>query len=131
MEHFLPFFYNNNLTSLIQYSKNPIIFNDSNISNLAKARKDLIDQAHKNRSFDDKHNKDNILQPIDSKLLYKSDIEVINEIKNSINIEFCQFEDANNLRKINLEIKATPDFALAGRANKKDPLELVKDFIFR
>ena len=129
MEHFLPFFYNNNLTSLIQYSKNPIIFNDSNISNLAKARKDLIDQAHKNRSFDDKHNKDNILQPIDSKLLYKSDIEVINEIKNSINIEFCQFEDANNLRKINLEIKATPDFALAGRANKKDPLELVKDFI--
>ena len=62
-------------------------------------------------------------------MLYKSDIEVINEIKNSINIEFCQFEDANHSRKINLEIKITPDFALAGRANKRDPLELFKDFI--
>lgn len=129
MEHFLPFFYDNNLTSLINYTKNPVIFNDSNIYNLAKERNNIIKESYNSRIFEYKHNKDNISQPIDHKLLYKSNDEVISEIKKLINIEFCQFEDANHSRKINLEIKTTPDFALAGRANKRDPLELFKDFI--
>ncbi len=128
MEHFLPYFYDNKLVSLLDYLKNPVIFYNNSIKNLAAERDDLIQNYYQSRIFDNKHNKELNSDPIDPNLLYKKFDELDREIKNHINIEFNNFQSSDSIRNIDLEIKPIPDFALAGRANKKDPIELFKDF---
>ncbi len=129
MEHFLPFFYDNNLTSLGDYLQKPVIFYDNSIFELAEERQNLIKEFYQARLFDHQHHKNSTTKPIEPNLLYKTTDEVENEIKSAINIEFNNSTNSNSERKIDLKIKPIPDFALAGRANKKDPIELFKDFI--
>ena len=91
-------------------------------------------------------NHDKTYHAIPPDLLYFSAAEFEKNLQKTISIQFNKFDilgqsdlaeekqslarqAQNNIRVLDLEIKPVPDFALAGRANQKDPFELVKDFV--
>lgn len=98
---------------------------------LAKKSK-LIEQYYQMRLDDLKVKDSQIYNPLKPDLLYFGNEEFFANLKkDAVTIEFKQFDYSSaNERIIDLEFKAIPDFALAGRANKKDPLELLKEFYF-
>jgi transcription-repair coupling factor (superfamily II helicase) len=130
MEHWLPFFYEENLVGFFEYLKNPTIFFDSEIFDLAKKRQELIDEYYQARVVERKIQEGVIYNPIEPQLLYFSAAEITEILKKNITIRFEKFETSEkNKRILDLEIKPVPDFALAGRTNQKDPIELMKSFI--
>lgn len=132
MEHFLPFFYDENLVSFFDYLKNPLCFFGDEIQVLAAERNKLVGQYYQMRLDDSKVQAAQIYNPLKPDLLYFNDEEFFANLKkDAITIEFKQFDYSGaNERIIDLGFKAIPDFALAGRANKKDPIELLKEFYF-
>ena len=132
MEHWLPFFFANELGSFCNYLKNPAIFFSDRIFDLAKKREELINEYYKSRVDGKKESKlsGNPYNPISPELLYFS-LEQLNiELAKHITIEFKQFDAIDkNQRILDLEIKSVPDFALAGRSNARDPIDLMKEFI--
>lgn len=132
MEHFLPFFYDENLVSLFTYLQNPLCFFGDEIRQIAEQRSKLILEYYQMRADDSKVRDAQIYNPVKPDLLYFNDEEFFANLKKDVTtIEFKQFDYAGeNERIIDLEFKPIPDFALAGRANKKDPLELLKEFYF-
>jgi transcription-repair coupling factor (superfamily II helicase) len=131
MEHWLPFFYKENLVSFFSYLQNPVCIFPDQITPLVKTRCELIEEYYQARISDLKIRDGNIYNPIEAGQLYFSEEEFFENIKNQTTaIELKQFDYSNNNERIlDLELKPTPDFALAGRANKKDPIDLMQNFL--
>lgn len=135
MEHWLSFFYEKELESLLAYTKNSVCFFSDEIKILAQQRSKIINDYYQMRLDDltasKKTDSENIYNPCQPNLLYFNDISLFEILeKNAVNIEFHRFDFAKeNKRIIDLELKPIPDFALAGRANKKDPFELLQEFV--
>jgi transcription-repair coupling factor (superfamily II helicase) len=131
MEHWLPFFYNEKLVSIFDYLQNPVCFFSDRIALKVKARDELTNEYYQARVADLKIKNNVIYNPISPQLLYFSENEFFQKLqRDSVTIEFKQFDySSNNERIIDLELKPTPDFALAGRTNSKDPIELMQNFL--
>ncbi len=132
LEHYLPFFYKENLIDIFSYLKNPVIFLNEQIFSLAKNHHEKVEDYYQARVDDSKQNKglSTIYNPIKPDLLYFNNEEFRKTLEKNINIVFRNFDSANkNSRLIDLEIKPIPDFNLAAKANKQDPVELVCNFI--
>lgn len=133
MEHWLPFFYQDALVGLFDYLKNPVSFCDQKIDGLAKSRQLIVEEYFQSRVDSVKESRISgaIYNPCDHHLLYYSADELQSMIHHHTAITFNEFDSVNSdtKRVFDLEIKPTPDFALAGRANKRDPLELMQEFI--
>ena len=126
MEHWLPFFYDEKLVSFFDYTQHPVLFYGEQVFVNAKNRHELTNEYYQARVMDLKNRDAIIYNPIQTDLLYFSDLD----LEKKITIEFNNFDvDAKNRRIIELDLKPTPDFALAGRTNQKDPIELLKEFI--
>ncbi|MBU6140071.1 MAG: transcription-repair coupling factor [Proteobacteria bacterium] len=129
MEHWLPFFYEENLVSFFDYLKNPITFFSEEILQLSKEREALINDYYQARIADLKIRSGTIYHPITPDLLYFSAADLEKILQKNVAIQFNKFDcEQKDRRILDLEIKPVPDFALAGRTNQKDPLELVKEF---
>jgi transcription-repair coupling factor (superfamily II helicase) len=74
--------------------------------------------------------KDSIIyNPIEPDLLYFNAETFRKNLEKNLTIQFNQFDSSEkNKRVLDLEIKPVPDFALAGKTNQQDPLNLVKEF---
>lgn len=130
MEHWLPFFYEENLVSFFDYLKKPVTFFSDKIFSFSKHRQELINEYYQARLDEMKIKDGTIYNPIKPDLLYFSAEEFKENIEKTISVEFKQFDsEEKNKRILDLEIKPVPDFALAGRTNQKDPIELLKEFI--
>lgn len=124
MEHWLPFFYEEKLINFFDYLKNPIAFFSDEIFALSNSREELTREYFEARKDDKSYN------AIDPDLLYFSAADFRKDLAKNITIQFNKFDcEDKNQRIIDLEIKPIPDFALAGRTNQRDPLDLVKEFI--
>ncbi len=141
MEHYLPLFYRQELVSFFDYFKKPVIFLNNKLTDIAKQRDEMIKQSFDARKQDIKLNRSssvNNYHPLEPKHLYFSADE-FNQIidraakeendKSLIRFNNNQLEDTKHKRIIDLEIKGIPDFILAARANKKDPIEMMKEFL--
>ncbi|MBU6339664.1 MAG: transcription-repair coupling factor [Rickettsiales bacterium] len=133
MEHWLPFFYDEELVSFFDYLKNPLLFFNQEIFTLAEARHSVVEEYYKSRLESIKESKlsGSIYNPILPNLLYFSSEEFKKLSKENTAIIFNNFAaaDADNKRVFDLEIKTVPDFALAGRANSRDPIDLMQEFV--
>ena len=129
MEHWLPFFYEENLLGLFDYLQKPVSFFSEKVFNFAHHRSELILEYYKSRVAEMKIRDGSIYNPIAPELLYFSESEFKKNIEETIAIQFNQFDtNEKNQRILDLEIKPVPDFALAGRTNQKDPVDLLKEF---
>ncbi len=132
MEHWLPFFYEENLVSFFDYFLNCeprlTIFLNQKIFHQAQAREKIIKEYFQARI--DAPKQENNYRPIAPELLYLSLEELTQKLAQHQTISFNSFDATDlNQRIFDLEIKPIPDFALAGRANKKDPIELMREFV--
>lgn len=129
MENWLPFFFEENLVSIFNYLQSPVAFFNEKIFDSAKHREDLIGEYYQARVAERKIKDGTIYNPIKPDLLYFSISDLRKNFAENITIQFNQFDEANKDQRIlDLEIKPVPDFALAGKTNQKDPLDLVKEF---
>ncbi len=121
-EHFMELFYEEELTGIFSYLKNPVIlFNDA-VNLEAKNYQEKILEAYNARIED----KQKVLKP-DS--LYFNCDEFFAQIEKNIYINFSNFDDGNKSQRIiDLEFRKIPDFYLAGKANKKDPILLFDEY---
>lgn len=128
-EHWLPFFYEEKLVSFFDYFSHPVVFLNQKVFSFAQTRCEIIAEYYQSRIDALNHEPEAAAyHPISPDLLYLSLAEFAE--KTSEKISFNSFETSNlNQRILDLEIKPVPDFALAGRANKKDPIELMKEFV--
>lgn len=130
MEHWLPFFYEENLVSFFDYLQKPTVFFDEKIFDFAKKKNELITEYYQARVAELKIKDGVIYNPVAPELLYFTPEELAGTLKEKIAIQFCQFDSAEqNQRILDLEIRPVPDFALAGRTNQKDPFDLMKEFV--
>ena len=130
MEHWLPFFYENQLVSIFDYLNLPCCFFDDELILQSQERHDLIAKYYQNRLEEKSMKESAIYNAIDPQLLFFNPSEFKQFLTNSITIEFKKFDFIDNSQRIiDLDIQPIPDFALAGRANKQDPIEIFKDFI--
>lgn len=132
MEHWLPFFYKEELVSIFEYLPDSVLFFNQQIFSQIKERDDNIREHYQARVDGVKESKisGNIYNPIKPELLYLQENELKKIIATNVQISFNNFDSANkNGRVIDLGIEAVPDFALAGRTNQKDPFELLKEYV--
>lgn len=132
MEHWLPLFYDQQLENIFNYFDNSVIFFSDKIIDLAKEREELIGKYYQMR-LDEKKLKEAVLyNPINPQQLFITFNSFQELLKKNITIEFKQFDFSDNSQRvIDLDIQKTPDFALAGRANKQDPIEIFKDYVLQ
>ncbi len=131
MEHWLPFFYEENLVSFFDYFLNCeprlTIFLNQKIFHQAQAREKIIAEYFQARI--DAPKQENNYRPIAPDLLYLSSEELQQKISQHQKISFNSFDASDlNQRIFDLEIKPIPDFALAGNSNKQNPFQLFKTF---
>ena len=130
MEHWLPFFYDHQLVSIFDYFNNYVSFFSDRVFDLANQQSELILQYYQNRLEEKKLKESLTYNAISPELLYFNVIEIKEFITKNTNIEFKLFDFSDNQQRIiDLEIQSIPDFALAGRANKQDPIEIFQNFI--
>ncbi|HLD76937.1 MAG TPA: CarD family transcriptional regulator, partial [Rickettsiales bacterium] len=132
MEHWLAFFYKENLTDIFSYLKNPTIFLSEQIFPLLKIRHETVLQYYNSRINNIKESKisGNIYNPIAPNLMYFSDDEIVKIIEKNTNIVFRNFDSKNiDKRLIDLDIKPVPDFYLATKTNDKNAFGLVKEYV--
>ena len=132
MEHWLPFFYNENLVSFFDYFSSPVILLNQKIIASTKFRCELIEEYYQTRIDDKKINRNSqtsIYHPIKPEALYLSESAFIEKISQNIKISFNNFETTNlDQRIFDLEIKQTPDFALASNKILKPLFNFLKIF---
>jgi transcription-repair coupling factor (superfamily II helicase) len=133
MEHWLPFFYNEELVSFFDYLKNPLLFFNHEIFAIADKRNQIVEEYYKSRLESVKESKLSgaIYNPISPNLLYfsKEEFKKFSEENTALIFNNFTSTDTDDKRVIDLEIKPIPDFALAGRANSRDPIDLMQEFI--
>lgn len=130
MEHWLPFFYNENLASLFDYFPDAVLFFNQKIFPIIKQRHELIEQYYQARIDDKKfHKNSNPYNPIKPQELFFLEEEFREKLNKKTKISFNNF-DSNNLdqRIFDLEIKPIPDFALASKTNQQSPFTLFKNY---
>ena len=93
MEHWLPFFYNEELATIFDYLKNPVTFLSDKIFEIAKKKDDVIKEYYLSRIEAKKEAKlsGNPYNPIEPKLLYLSPDELHQKLGQHIIIELKQF----------------------------------------
>ncbi len=131
MEHWLPFFYEENLVSFFDYFLNCeralTIFLNQKIFHQAQAREKITAEYFQARI--DAPKQENNYRPIAPDLLYLSSEELKQKLAQHQTISFNSFDATDlNQRIFDLEIKPIPDFALAGKSNKQNPFQLFKTF---
>lgn len=133
MEHWLPFFYQEDLVSIFDYFQNPVLFFNQEIFTAFSARSKTIEEYYRSRFESIKESKisGSIYNPVKAELSYFSDQELKNIICERQSITFNEFDaiDGEKKRVLDLEISKIPDFSLAGRAGAKDPIDLMQEFI--
>ncbi len=132
MEHWLPFFYNEELVSIFDYLRKPVLFLNNRIFAQIEQRHATVLEYYQSRVDNVKESRisGTIYNPIKPELLYFSDVEIKKSIEQATNIIFNNFDSVNkDGRLLDLEILQIPDFALASRANAKDPLELMTEYV--
>ncbi len=140
MEHYLALFYQQQLVSFFDYFKNPVIFANDKITKLAIKRDQLINESFLARKEHVRINKSSIANyhPLEPKYMYFSadDFNQIinlaateNSNKSLIRFNNNELPNPQNKRIIDLNIKSIPDFILAAKANKRDPIEMMKEFL--
>ena len=128
MEHWLPFFYDNNLSSLLEYLNKPVCLIDDELLLDLTQKNELVQEYYDSRIAEKKMKESVIYNPIKPELLYFSDEDFKKELQQHTLITFHQFSHEKT-PNIDLDIKPVPDFSLAGRTNKRDPIELMKEYI--
>lgn len=129
MENWLPFFYEEELVSFFDYLRQPTIFFNEKIFQQAKYREELVNEYYQARIVERKIKDSIIYNPIEPDLLYFNAETFRKNLEKNLTIQFNQFDSSEkNKRVLDLEIKPVPDFALAGKTNQQDPLNLVKEF---
>ena len=130
MEHWLPFFYDNKLSSLFEYLEKPICFIANDLFGDLKDKNEIVQEYFDSRIAEKKMRSSAIYNPIAPELLYFDDENFKEELNKHLNIKFDKFDVGNSdTRVIDLGLQAVPDFSLAGRTNKKDPIELMKEYV--
>ncbi len=129
MENWLPLFFEEELSNFFDYLRQPAIFFSDKIFTCAKHRDELVSEYYQARVAEQKIKDGIIYNPIKPELLYFSADDLRDKLAKQTAIQFNQFDEADkNQRILDLEIKAIPDFALAGKTNQRDPLELLKEY---
>jgi transcription-repair coupling factor (superfamily II helicase) len=132
MEHWLPLFYEQKLQNIFDYFSNPVIFFSDKIIDLAKEREELIAKYYQMRLDEKKLKEAFLYNPLSPQELYITLNNFKEFLKTNTTIEFKQFDYGDSSQRIiDLEIQKIPDFTLAGRANKQDPIELFKDYVLQ
>lgn len=135
MEHYLPLFYQEQLVSLFDYFDQPVILANGKISEFAKQRQQIVDEYFQARKDDLRINKSSSnYHPLEPQYLYFNASEfneIISKSSNQTAISFHNqsIDNTSDKRIIDLEIKPIPDFVLAAKANKRDPIEIMKEFL--
>jgi transcription-repair coupling factor (superfamily II helicase) len=131
IENWLPLFYNDALVNIISYLKDPIIYYSHKIMDLSIKRDQLISEYYNARILDKKQLNSSSYHPISPELLYCNHQEFIAQISKYTHIELqtSEIQNPNNQRLIDIDIKNIPDFALASRANKRDTIELMQEYL--
>lgn len=133
MEHWLPLFYDQPLVSIFDYLHSPVLLLNHEVFNIVNKQHETVLEYYKSRveSVRESRISGTIYNPIEPQLLYFSSEEISKTIKNNFCITFNNFDSsqANTDRIIDLEIAKVPDFALAGRTNLRDPIELLQEFL--
>lgn len=129
LENYLALFYEDDLVDFLSYFDNPVVFWHKNA--LLQAKEVFADavEAYKLRLKDMKHDEEiyNVLAP---EFGYFDKGNLAKILASTTNIAFNNFDcDDKNARQVDLEIKPVPDFNLAARANRKDPLLLLQEFV--
>ena len=131
LEHYLPLFFNEPLTNLFSYLQNCVIFRAKETQDIASDFYQQIEQSYDSRIEDAKINKfdQSSRKALPTELLYHKPEEISAIIENNTNINFHSFEHGDkNSRIVDLGFKTIPDFNLAAKANRKDPLELAVEY---
>ncbi len=133
MEHWLPLFYDQPLVSIFDYLHSPVLLLNREVFNAVNKQHETVLEYYKSRveSVRESRISGTIYNPIEPQLLYFSNEEITKTIENNFHIIFNNFDSnhANIDRVIDLEIEKVPDFALAGRTNSRDPIELLQEFL--
>jgi transcription-repair coupling factor (superfamily II helicase) len=133
MEHWLPLFYDTPLVSFFDYLQNPVLFLNDRVFLNSQAREKTVEEYYKSRLESVKESKisGSIYNPIspDSFYLTADNFRKITQEKTTITFNNFTAADTENKRVLDFEVNSIPDFALAGRANKKDPIDLMQEFV--
>ncbi|MCE3254859.1 MAG: mfd [Rickettsiaceae bacterium] len=133
MEHFLPLFYDQPLSNIFSYLSEPQISLSEEVLQLKNEKLKIIEEYYQTRvaTLQESKKSGSIYNPLPPQYLYLNDEEFKNETSKTLEIKFLNQgqNSETNIRKIDLEIKPIPDFALASRANKTNVFELFKDFL--
>lgn len=153
MEHWMPLFYDQPLVGIFDYLKSPVLLLSREVFAATAKQHQTVLEYYKSRveSVKESRISGTIYNPIEPQLLYFSSEEIAQNIEKNLHITFNNFataESKSNLplgdlfgnkdgvvepsgsgRVIDLEIEKVPDFALAGRTNLRDPMELLKEFL--
>ncbi|MFT6077288.1 MAG: transcription-repair coupling factor (superfamily II helicase) [Myxococcota bacterium] len=134
LEHFMPLFYEQPLSSIFEYLDNPQISFSKSVLDAKNERLKTIKDYYQARVDNVRESKKSgsIYNPLPQEDLYLSNAEFEKELEKNLVIYFSAAtnqENKNLKRTINLEIKPIPDFALASRANKTNVFELFKEFL--
>jgi len=128
MEHWLPFFYEEELVSFFDYFSQATIFLNQRIFTSAKTKAENTQHYYQARIDAPKHG--TIYNAIAPNLLYLNDEDLAKKIDQQQKISFNSFDSSNiNQRIFDLEIKPIPDFFLAAKTNRQNPFEIFKNFI--
>lgn len=131
LEHYLPLFFNEPLTNLFSYLPNCVVFYSVETDNVASDFYQQIQQSYDSRIEDAKIDKfdQSSRKPLPVELLYHKPEEISELIKSNINIQFHSFDCGDkNSRIVDLGFKTIPDFNLAAKAGRRDPLELAAEY---
>ena len=133
IEHFMPLFYNEELDSFFDYLNDYQcqISLENNCENQKISLLTEIKESYQARIDNKKESlaSGNIYNPVHYKKLYLDQDELEKKLEKNIVIRFDNFENQYYQRPIDLGIKTIPNFLIAGKSNKQNPFELMKDFI--
>ena len=133
IENWLPLFYENDLVSIVDYLQQPVIFLASKIINLDLQRDKIINEYYHERLTEKKHKSSEYIAALPCENLYFNHQWLMELLSNSTYFELHDksLDSAKNQyqRTIDLEFKSVPDFVVAAKANKKDPLILLQEYL--
>lgn len=138
MEHWLPLFYDKPLVSIFDYFHSPALLLNREVFAAISKQHETVLEYYQSRveSIKESRISGTIYNPIAPELLYFTNEETTKIIDKNLRITFNNFDISENGetpihsgRVIDLEIEKVPDFALAGRTNARDPLELLQEFL--
>ncbi|MFT7088050.1 MAG: transcription-repair coupling factor (superfamily II helicase), partial [Rickettsiales bacterium] len=131
IEHFMPLFYEQPLSSIFEYLENPQISFSSSLAEAKNEHLKTINEYYMARVDGLRESKKSgaIYNPIEPSSLYLNDAKFEKELEKNVVIIFSESKPSQKDRQIDLNFKPIPDFALASRANKTNVFDLFKNFL--